>query len=312
MRVSVVVAVYDQRQYLGECVDSILSQTHRDLDVVLVDDGSTDGSAEICDRYAQTDPRVRVLHQPNQGVSAARNNGAAHVRAQYMMYVDSDDTLPPRAIECLVVMLEQTGAKAAIGRISYSPITADPCDGAVTTLSPRQAIIKTLYQDEIDNSLCGKLLPTRAVLLAPQTVGIRFEDLDTFYRIYEHIDGPIAVTSAAVYYYRPHPHSFIHVYSPERLHVLDVTDRIVRHYADDPEVAAAARDRRFSANYDMFILSAQNGRHDVSERCWQVILDYRRDELRDGHVRLKNRVGALLSYLGPRLVLWLAKFRNKT
>ena len=84
--VSVIVPVYNVAPYLGECVDSILAQTHRDLDVILVDDGSRDESGALCDRYAAADARVRVVHQPNAGLSAARNAGLGLARGSHISF----------------------------------------------------------------------------------------------------------------------------------------------------------------------------------------------------------------------------------
>ena len=89
--ISVIVPVYNAKHTLPKCLDSILAQKHTDFEVLLVDDGSTDGSAEICDSYAVQDHRIRVFHQANQGVSVARNTGLDHVRGEYVTFADSDD-----------------------------------------------------------------------------------------------------------------------------------------------------------------------------------------------------------------------------
>ena len=89
--VSVIVPVYNVEPYLHRCVDSLTGQTLTDIEIILVDDGSTDGCGRICDEYAAADPRVRVVHQENAGLSEARNAGIDRARADYLMFVDSDD-----------------------------------------------------------------------------------------------------------------------------------------------------------------------------------------------------------------------------
>lgn len=91
--ISVVIPVYNTEAYLKECIDSVLHQTYSDLQVILVDDGSTDGSGVVCDEYAQNDSRVIVVHQSNQGVSAARNKALEYVKGQWVSFIDSDDWL---------------------------------------------------------------------------------------------------------------------------------------------------------------------------------------------------------------------------
>ena len=102
MKVSVIVPVYNCEDYLAACIESVLQQTHRDIELILVDDGATDGSGAICDSYAQQDPRIRVLHQINQGVSAARNAGLDLATGDMVTFVDSDDTIEPDMYEVLV------------------------------------------------------------------------------------------------------------------------------------------------------------------------------------------------------------------
>lgn len=99
IKVSVIVPVYNGEQYLDKCISSILEQTETHLELILVDDGSTDLSGAICDKWALKDPRVKVLHQKNQGVSAARNAGLDAARGEYIGFVDADDVIAPETYE---------------------------------------------------------------------------------------------------------------------------------------------------------------------------------------------------------------------
>ena len=92
-QISVIVPVYNVQRYLRRCVDSILSQTFSNLEVILVDDGSPDRCGAICDEYAAADPRVKVIHKPNGGLSSARNAGIEAAAGEYLAFVDSDDWL---------------------------------------------------------------------------------------------------------------------------------------------------------------------------------------------------------------------------
>lgn len=117
-KVSVVVPVYNvNADYMKVCMDSVLNQTYQKIEILLVDDGSTDGSGSLCDAYAALDSRIRVLHQVNQGVSMARNNGTALTSGEYVMYVDSDDIMAPFVIEEAVEAAVQTGADLVVGGI---------------------------------------------------------------------------------------------------------------------------------------------------------------------------------------------------
>lgn len=100
-RLSIIVPVYNSEEYLSRCLDSILDQDMTSYEVILVDDGSTDSSALICERYSATDPRFKTIHKPNGGVSSARNAGLNLAKGEYVMFVDSDDALTPGALTAM-------------------------------------------------------------------------------------------------------------------------------------------------------------------------------------------------------------------
>jgi CDP-glycerol glycerophosphotransferase len=114
---SVVVPMYNVAPYLHECLDSIANQAHRDLEVIMVDDGSTDDSARIAADFAAKDARFRLVTQENKGLGAARNTGVRHASGAYLMFVDSDDVLPSYAVDTLVAALEQSGSDFASGNV---------------------------------------------------------------------------------------------------------------------------------------------------------------------------------------------------
>ena len=115
--ISVIVPVYNVEAYLPRCVDSILCQTLADFELWLVDDGSPDGCPAMCDAYAAKDSRVRVIHQQNGGLSAARNAALERFMGQYVCFVDSDDYIAPDALETMWAALTETDADVAVGNM---------------------------------------------------------------------------------------------------------------------------------------------------------------------------------------------------
>ena len=113
-RISVVVPVYNVENYLNECIESILQQTYHELEVILVDDGSTDRSGELCEEWKKKDKRIHVIHQSNQGLSEARNRGLENITGKYVAFVDSDDILHPQMYEHLADALQAEQADVAI------------------------------------------------------------------------------------------------------------------------------------------------------------------------------------------------------
>ena len=120
--ISVIIPVYNTKQYLSDCLNSILAQTYRNLEILFVDDGSTDGSGEMLDTFAAMDERIRVIHQENGGVCAARNRGIDEARGEYLSFIDSDDTLEPDMYEVLMGLIGEYGVQ--IAHCSYQRVTS--------------------------------------------------------------------------------------------------------------------------------------------------------------------------------------------
>lgn len=114
-KVSVIIPVYNDEKYLVECVDSVLNQTYRNLEVILVNDGSTDQSAQICEQLHQKDKRIRVLHKQNGGVGDSRNAGLAMADGELLAFVDNDDLMEPNNLEKLIDLMKRHDADVAIG-----------------------------------------------------------------------------------------------------------------------------------------------------------------------------------------------------
>lgn len=137
--ISVIVPVYRVEPYLDRCVRSILSQTHRELEVILVDDGSPDNCGKICDAFAAEDDRVKVIHKENGGLSSARNAGLAAATAELIGFVDSDDHIAPHMYETLLQALTETGADMSLCNFTYVDEATGQADEERTKASPLKA-----------------------------------------------------------------------------------------------------------------------------------------------------------------------------
>ncbi len=136
--ISVIVPVFDVAPYLERCLDSILTQTYSNLEIILIDDGSTDGSEKLCDDFAQRDPRIKVIHQANRGLSGARNSGLKAARGNYVTFIDSDDTIQPALIETLLDLCRSNLTNMSIcafREVVNEPIVSAPTSSAQTSVS---------------------------------------------------------------------------------------------------------------------------------------------------------------------------------
>ena len=161
-KISIIVAVYNIEQYLGRCVDSLLNQTYRNLEIILVDDGSTDESGVLCDEYAERDSRVKVIHKENGGLSDARNIGAAAAEGEYIAYVDGDDWVEKEMYGAMLEALKDYQAEVAVCRYKciYPDRVVDESTDKITVFEGREALKVYIEEDErfqIQNAAWNKL-----------------------------------------------------------------------------------------------------------------------------------------------------------
>lgn len=201
--VSIIVPVYQTGEYLHKCLDSILIQTIGDLEVIVIDDGSTDESPAICDEYASRDSRVYVIHQPNGGRSAARNTGVAHAKGKWIGFVDSDDWIEPDMYEVLLGAASARGAQIAVcGRVEERP-GAEPvrvCYEGHSTLSPVEALAELIADGAVRSYLCDKLFVRQLFEGIEFPLGRNYEDVAVVYQLFDRASC-IAFSSRCAYHY---------------------------------------------------------------------------------------------------------------
>lgn len=203
--ISVIVPVYNTEQYLERCVRSLQAQTISELEIVLVDDGSTDGSGVLCDQFAAEDPRVRAFHKENGGSSSARNLGILKATGEYLGFVDSDDYVDSDMYERLYDAIRTYGVKAAqIGRDEIDPEgrrLPDICipPDSVELIQPEK-FMEELLMHRGDCSFCTKLIDRE--LFSNKNcfpIGILNEDFHLLIRLLDRI-GPIASLPGHAYH----------------------------------------------------------------------------------------------------------------
>ncbi|MDT0275018.1 glycosyltransferase family 2 protein [Blastococcus goldschmidtiae] len=203
--VALIIPIHNAAQYLHECLDSVVAQTvFRDVQVILIDDGSTDGSGDIAAAYAEEHDNVTAVRQSNQGAGAARNRGLALVTAEFVAFCDSDDRLPPHAIATLRTLIEEHDADVAIGRMETFPdVSTWPWLRHLD--EPSKVVPGIEFAPELIHGAgpCGKLF--RTVVLRELGLsfaeGTHFEDVQFTLPALLAADR-IALTSTVIYHYR--------------------------------------------------------------------------------------------------------------
>lgn len=174
--ISIIIPVYNKEKYLRKCLDSLISQTYRNIEIILVDDGSTDNSGEICDYYSSKDSRITVIHNKNKGASQSRNVGINLSTGDYIMFVDSDDWVDVNICEILINAIRKNNAECAMcnyireypdrslaKKIYNNDIVIEGKNVQRILCGPIKSELKHPENLECFNSMCGKLYPSSAV-----------------------------------------------------------------------------------------------------------------------------------------------------
>ena len=241
-KLSVIVPVYNTEKYLRECIDSILAQTFTDFELILVDDGSTDGSGAICDEYAGKDPRIRVIHQQNGGVTQARKTGAAYSRSDYVTYVDSDDWIDQDCYSEMMLHIEKYDADIgtfAIMEEKEQPVVNRSHIGVgffskeklTNVVYPKMLFDYASNCSGIIASLCNKIIRREILLNAITAIP------DSLDYGEDAISGYLCVLNAssaymcnqAFYHYRDNPSSISHAGSVIRRKRILALDKEMRY-----------------------------------------------------------------------------------
>lgn len=216
--ISIIVPVYNVEAWLRQCIDSIINQTYRNLDIILIDDGSTDRCGEICDEYAAKDVRIRVFHTENQGLSGSRNFGiekAMESRSEYIGFVDGDDWIEPDMFEVLLRYAEESGSE-----VVYSAGYIEHLSHTFRTIGPlmkdkkvnRTEALKALIKGHIGTGVWNKLWKKECFKEIRFPQGHVFEDTATVYKVFSVVNS-IRVIPNVLYHHRYRKDSISHIYS---------------------------------------------------------------------------------------------------
>lgn len=303
--ITIIVPVYKVEKYLSRCVDSLLKQTYKNIEIILVDDGSPDNCGKICDKYTKLDERVKVIHKKNGGLSDARNTAIPLACGQFITFVDSDDWVSKYYAEHLYKVIKKNDADLAISQfdnvfeeskqrnVSQKPIKNYKC------LTSGECLKKLLYQDGVECCACGKLYKKEIISDMRYPVGKLYEDILVTYECIKR-SNKIAVISNIDYFYFQRKDSIQYKsFNIQKLDGVKHCGKMLEAVKKDyPELAVAAECRYISTVCN--ILFQIRDKKYIKERqgLWQEIKKYRKDVLLDKNARKKARLAALVSYCG--------------
>ena len=276
--VSIIVPVYNVKDYLHRCLDSLLSQTLEDLEIIAVDDGSSDGSSGILDSYAGKDSRVKVIHVVNGGVSRARNIGLEKACGEYIGFVDSDDYVEPGMFGYLhetAVREASDCVQCAFDIVGDEPAQANAGSGRVGIIEGPDNAIRAYFEGRIDVSVCNKLYRRPALAGCRFSEDLGFAEDFRFNSIFMLGCGKMVVLDTVLYHYYMRDSSASHE---------GISDRHLRGFAVYPEVKVQLKNEETvrlvsekEVSEALRFLDSSIGHEEVSEDGLKMLITVIRD-----------------------------------
>lgn len=314
--VSVIIPVYNVEQYLEVCLKSIMYQTYKNIEIILVDDGSTDVSGAICDAYAQKDSRIYVIHKENGGLSEARNIGVAVSKGKYVMFVDSDDMVAPNLVEYLYNLMCTYNATISICDLLhiFPGEEINFCDETEHYIfNSEQAVCEMFYQKTFLVAACGKLYDRRCFENIFFPVGMLFEDSAVMYKILDQAQN-IVYGNAKLYGYMHREGSITtKKFSKRDCDILTICAEIIEYMSHRSEaLQVAAKAYQTSGAFRIYMNAPRNGEYDSEINCSKKIIEsnWKRVFICK-HVRFKMRMAILMYILARPLMPIVYKKVNR-
>lgn len=317
--ISVIVPVYNIENYLSACVHSLLAQTYRNLEILLIDDGSTDGSGKLCDEFQQRDDRITVIHKQNAGVADSRNTGLDAMHGDYYCFVDGDDTVHPDYIETMYSLLIEYKADIAMCMYHFTwtdgkqlrTRNAEYPDDHIFVSSGKDALTNMLYTRIYAPACWGKLYPNTGSTARFSHYAIGEDMLFVTEQLLK--TGKIVMSNKTLYNYMQHEASVMHSVNPDKIYdVVRSGDAMLSIIpADEKKLQKAASyyivEKNLSALMKLYELPGQKDRlahiaHNIKRHRMAV--------LQDKTVRSVIRLNCLFSFFGIPALYRIKKAHN--
>ena len=239
--VSVVLPIYNVEKYLAFCIDSVIEQTYQNIEIILVDDGSTDTCPQICDQYKEKDNRIKVIHKKNGGLSDARNEGLKNAKGKYICFIDSDDFIAPNYITTLYRLIKKYQTDIAVcnfKRVQDSNFPAKQDEKIEEKVYTGKEMIENIYRKSIYQQTIvtwNKMYNIDLFRNIKFPYGKQHEDEFTTHLLY-YISAKVVMTSEVLYYYRYVPTSIMNQsFKMKRLDGIEALEERMKFFLEHNE-----------------------------------------------------------------------------
>ena len=307
--ITVVVPIYNVEKYLPQCIESILAQDYSNLEIILVDDGSPDNCGVMIDEYAKKDKRIRIVHQQNAGLSAARNTGIKIAKGKYITFIDSDDFIDVDFISYLYQLIKEHDADVSVCNPYFFWEEQEFGEKKKqkekkSVYSGEKALEVMLYQKEFETSSWGKLYKTEHFddVLYPK--GKLYEDLGTTYKILLKSNKVVVSNLEKLNYLQRSTSIIGSNFKPAEMDYVRFAEEIcVAMKKKSKALEKAALSRYLSTNFSVLLKVNKTMEHsELETELKNNIKAVRGSVFWDKKVRLKSKVAILLSFVNFKLV----------
>lgn len=311
--ISIIVPVYKVEKYLSKCISSILLQEYDHLEILLVNDGSPDRCGTICNRFAEKDQRIKVIHKENGGLSDARNAGLRAMTGDYVTFVDSDDTIEENYISTLVNLAERHQTQIAVTLFRHikegeEKILVEKSEKLEKLLSINDALETMFYQDLFDNNATGKLYHNSLFKNIEFPKGLLYEDLLTTYKLILLSHNGVSFSDLRNYNYLLRDDSIEG--SPFNKKKFDSLIYILKDLkefkSETPSLHKCIDCRILSLLFHLFFETEEGSMYE--SEIFILIKKYRVGVLIDRNARKKARIASVISFLGRKPLRIFYKF----
>ena len=299
--ISVIIPMYNSEKYISRCLESVIKQTYSNLEIIIIDDGSTDNSYAICENLKKVDDRIFIIHQNNLGVSAARNVGLSIVKGKYVTFIDSDDFVYDNYIYDLFCSIEATKCQVAISRYTFNTnYKPHKIIKEYKIFNQKRAIINMLLGHYFDSSICCKMIDISLLdkFVFREDLSIA-EDMLFIYEILGRCQNVVYVDNIG-YCYDRRGGGAISKVTQSNINSMMIFEELIKQCCDK-NILQALISKYISTSFHL--LSFKNINNVDVEKLELAIKKYRHNVIFGKYVTSKVRVASLLSYVSLPLTL---------
>lgn len=303
--ISIIVPVYNLERYIRKSLDSILSQTYDNLEILVVDDGSTDASPAICDAYALKDSRVHVFHIENGGAACARNVALSHMTGEFTAFVDGDDYIAENYIEVLYQGILSHGADISV--CCWEDVGEDSrpvprLNSGQTVYNTAEALEALLYQVDFDSAMWVKLYKASLFEGITFPPGNLYEDIAIIYKVFDRARRVVKLDYTGYFYLIRESGTTLESFRPKKMDLIDVLDEMEQYLLEKyPSLKCGISSRKARGNFHIYLQIPRTKEfRPLRRRIEKNIKSVRKTVLLDPKARRGTKSALLLTYLGFR------------